>query len=629
MSSVKNISLLYPDNPDGSKPLYRRISDESAHNLGLDRIVPALSTVEAERAFIMRVLTNMTDSAYVAEYRTQVFEDILRHPDLRDRMMKILEKINFLRDYGTFKRDYEESASMFELMHRLEEIRDYITCVEAIHECLSDREITSEGLIRLREYADSLYHDNAFAELKKDIEEVKASTTDLKSVTLGVNLNARFEAESIGVISINNRHFTKSGVIGTFSDAITARSGGVQDGNDWNGGMHYQPFNATASEIEQTVMRMGALKIASGSALGFLTMASLPQGDHTTDITRYMDRIVNHMLYLTFRKLRSVLNKYVNITITTITDLMPEFVYYIRLAEYVEKMRDAGYKLRRPTVKEKSAGTVLPDLSGKPVGKSQGTVLLDLSGESPESGLSGSSVATAKPSSHDYPSMSAVSIYNLLLAQSHMGADDRIDIVTNDLIFDREHSAYILTGANRGGKTTITIAVGLLFVLAQGGCYIPGSSFEYTPVDCIFTHFPADEDKTMDLGRLGEECKRFKELFSSASGKSLILLNETFSTTSFEEGYYIARDAVRAILKKGCRTIYNTHMHKLAREIDEINLSVQDEPFETPGKCCSLIVRSDGGERSFKIAVAPPEGMSYAEDIARKYGVTYDMLLEE
>lgn len=608
MSMEKNISLLYPDNPDGTKPNYRRMTEECAHNLGLDKIVPALSPVETERAYIMRVLTNMTDSAYVAEYRTQVFEDILKNPDLREKMMKILEKINFLRDYGTFKRDYEESASTFELMHRLEEIRDYIACVEAIHTSLSGKDIRSEGLIRLRDYAAELYNDNAFAELKKDIEAVKASTTDLKSVTLGVNLNSRFEAESIGVISINNKSFTKSGVIGTFSDAITARSGGVHDGNEWNGGMHYQPFNATASEIERTVTRMGALKIASGSALGFLTMASIPQADHTTDVTRYMDRIVNHMLYLTVRKIREVLNKYVNITITTMTDLMPEFIYYIRMAEYVEKMRDAGYKLRRPTVQ----------MTGEPSEESSGTVLPDLSGKS----------TVAKPSPYDHPYMSAVNIYNLLLAQSHMGADDRIEIVTNDLVFDREHSAYILTGANRGGKTTITIAIGLLFVLAQGGCYIPGSSFEYTPVDCIFTHFPADEDKTMDLGRLGEECKRFKELFGAASGRSLILLNETFSTTSFEEGYYIARDAVRAILKRGCRTIYNTHMHKLAREIDEINLSVQDEPFETPGKCCSLIVRSDGGERSFKIAIAPPEGMSYAEDIARKYGVTYDMLLE-
>ena len=130
----------------------------------------------------------------------------------------------------------------------------------------------------------------------------------------------------------------------------------------------------------------------------------------------------------------------------------------------------------------------------------------------------------------------------------------------------------------------------------------------------------------MDLGRLGEECKRFKELYNLANGKSLLLLNETFSTTSFEEGYYIARDAVRAMLKKGVRTIYNTHMHKLARDIEEIN---SESNNSYGARAQSLIVKTDGSDRSFKIAVAPPAGMSYAEDIARKYGVTYDMLTGE
>ena len=97
-------------------------------------------------------------------------------------------------------------------------------------------------------------------------------------------------------------------------------------------------------------------------------------------------------------------------------------------------------------------------------------------------------------------------------------------------------------------------------------------------------------------------------------------LSSSFSTTSFEEGFFIAKDAVKAIIKKGVRTIYNTHMHKLAYDIDEINLG-------SDYMAASLIVKSDGGNRSYKVEVAPPQGMSYAGDIAKKYGVTYDMLV--
>ena len=127
----------------------------------------------------------------------------------------------------------------------------------------------------------------------------------------------------------------------------------------------------------------------------------------------------------------------------------------------------------------------------------------------------------------------------------------------------------------------------------------------------------------MDLGRLGEECVRFKEIYFSCTKDSLLLLNETFSTTSFEEGFYIAKDSVRALLKKQVRTIYNTHMHKLAADVNEINK-------ESCGiKVSSLIMKNDGGKRSFKVEVACPEGMSYARDIAEKYGITYEMLISQ
>ena len=53
--------------------------------------------------------------------------------------------------------------------------------------------------------------------------------------------------------------------------------------------------------------------------------------------------------------------------------------------------------------------------------------------------------------------MHAKGLYNLKLAQSMMKKGEAAgEIVGNDLDFDADHRLYILTGANRGGKTTIT-----------------------------------------------------------------------------------------------------------------------------------------------------------------------------
>ena len=78
---------------------------------------------------------------------------------------------------------------------------------------------------------------------------------------------------------------------------------------------------------------------------------------------------------------------------------------------------------------------------------------------------------------------------------------------------------------------------------------------------------------------------------------------------------------MKALLSKGVRTIYNTHMHKLGEDAGEL------ECDGSGAAAASLVMKTEEGRRSFKVALAKPEGSSYAKDIAEKYGVTYDMLV--
>ena len=57
-------------------------------------------------------------------------------------------------------------------------------------------------------------------------------------------------------------------------------------------------------------------------------------------------------------------------------------------------------------------------------------------------------------------------VYNLKLGIKSANGEN-LNIVTNDIDFNDDRRIYILTGPNRGGKTTITQAVGLAFLLAQ------------------------------------------------------------------------------------------------------------------------------------------------------------------
>ena len=411
--------------------------------------------------------------------------------------------------------------------------------------------------------------------MKKDIAALKLKASDVQSVTLGVNVNERFEAVSIGLVSVNKKPFKKSGIVSNFADAIASKDK-LRDTSDWDGDMHYQLIDREEKRgfIDYMKTDAGLLAVQSSfatDARAKSTIVNAIADGATENSTFYLDTVVNKMLGSLVKKLRDTLTKYANVAIVNISGLVQEFVYYIRCAEFISGLMEKGCAF-----------------------------------------------CEAQTIAEDGTSMEAKCFYNLKLA---MNMENIGEIVPNDLSFDQKHTVYILTGANRGGKTTITQAVGQLIILAQGGLFVPAKSFRYVPCDGIYTHFPADEDKTMDLGRLGEECVRFKEIFSQSTGKSLVLLNETFSTTSFEEGYYIARDSVKALLTKGVRTIYNTHMHKLGEDAEELTRE------NTGTGAASLIMRTEDGNRSFKVALAKPEGSSYARDIAEKYGVTYDMLV--
>ena len=573
-SGAKGLSILFPH---GSFEACTVLSETAVHDLGLDRICESVSDKPKEQSLILGIMSRITADPDVVRFRLDVFDDIYRNPAFCERMLEILDKIEFLKDFGSFRRDNEESSGTWDLVHRLEEIRDYISYVEALQECLGNADLKSKGLNELKAHIAEIYDDNGFKELKEDIASLKATTSSLKSVTVGINLNERFEAKEIGLISINSKEFTRSMLLDHFGNLIS-RKDNIKADVSWDGSTRFQPFSTSDQSAADKFMGLARTKAMMINPV--LTMALVPDGDMGKDVTSHMDRITDHMLSQTVRKLKEVLGKYVGLSIMNITALIPEFIYYVRWAQYIKRHVGEGLSFCKAFVLDKNR----------------------------EDGLR----------------MRARGFYNLRLAD--FVHDGKNSIVVNDLDFNSDGSLYILTGANRGGKTTITQATGLMFALAQGGVFVPASEFSFVPADCIFTHYPADEDKTLDYGRLGEECRRFREIFSRCTSDSLLLLNETFSTTSFEEGFFIARDAVKAILKKGTRCIYNTHMHKLASDIGEINAEGAKEGSSS--KAASLVVLSDGGERSFKVKVAPPQGMSYARDIAQKYGVTYDMLME-
>lgn len=199
-------------------------------------------------------------------------------------------------------------------------------------------------------------------------------------------------------------------------------------------------------------------------------------------------------------------------------------------------------------------------------------------------------------------------------------------IVRNDIRMGPDGHILILTGPNRGGKTTYMQGVALAHLLAQAGCYVPGTQAAVSPLDHLFTHFPLEEKPDSNAGRFGEEAMRLGEIFEQVTRHSLVLLNETLSSTSFSESLYLAQDLVLILRRVGARAIYATHLHELANRVEELNASVPGESRIISVVSSPVETGEEGTSRTYRLEVRPPLGQSYAREIAARYGISYEQL---
>ena len=115
-------------------------------------------------------------------------------------------------------------------------------------------------------------------------------------------------------------------------------------------------------------------------------------------------------------------------------------------------------------------------------------------------------------------------------------------------------------------------------------------------------------------------------MFDNVTKYSLVLLDESLSSTGSFEGAYIAGEVLSGFSMAGCRGIFSTHLHDLAASVDKIN----GECVQNGGSPVdNMVAQVEDGSRTFRIIRRSPDGKSYARDIADKYGLSLDKILDK
>ncbi len=186
----------------------------------------------------------------------------------------------------------------------------------------------------------------------------------------------------------------------------------------------------------------------------------------------------------------------------------------------------------------------------------------------------------------------------------------------------------IITGANQGGKSTFLRSVGIAQVMMQCGLPVAATYFESGLYPAFFTHFTRREDSEMNSGRLDEELGRMNQIIEHLGEHSLVLLNESFATTTEKEGSVIAYDIIQALIEAGVKILTVTHLLSFAQKIYGQIEEKQQKGGETKVEFFSA-QRMEDGKRTFKMIQHAPEltsfGLDLYEDLIKPLGESVDI----
>ena len=119
----------------------------------------------------------------------------------------ILDDIQQLR-----RLDRESSSSADSYLYSITEIELYVSAMELLSEGLYPMmdKFKSPALVTLAERIKELTESDYYKDLNKKLKELTSRINEVKSVTIGVNLDSKLRPDAAGVLSVNNEKF-KSG----------------------------------------------------------------------------------------------------------------------------------------------------------------------------------------------------------------------------------------------------------------------------------------------------------------------------------------------------------------------------------------------------------------------------------
>lgn len=521
----EDFHLLYPPGYDRASEIPMK-DFQFIHSLQIDEMVVLIK--ESYRGFHDLALENFfTTDTEVLDYRLSIVEDLVENPGL---YKVFCDSITVIHNIYDLRRAISSDFTLESAISSIRFLEMYQEIVNLFANGLQNLDLHSEGMKLFQKQIAAITESSEYQNLNEELSKMETRFGDMKSVTIGMNLDETLRAKEAGVVSIENKYFHE----GSIMDKLLRKD--PKDSFSLISPLYPLSKGLHGEELK-------ALNYALRGALNTIYMKSI-------------------------RSFEPLIQKYYSVNTSLFVSLLDDIRFLTAGVGFILSMKEKGFSMCRPEL-----------------------------------------------ASMDEKKCDLDQVYNPVLARRAVEET----IVSNSFTFDEKGRFYLVTGPNHGGKSIFAYSVGMAQALFQLGLFVPAKSALMSPVSGIYTHFPSSDENNYGKGRLESECSRLGEIMKKLTDTDLLLMDESFSSTSGLEAGYIASEVLTGIGIIGCGGIFVTHIHDLPQKTKEYNSHPHNK-----GKIDNLVAlmeNKEDGTRSYRIARTVPDGLSYAKDIAKRYGL--------